>query len=302
MGTRYHRNGLAAYECSASRADHMATPTCRSISAVTVDEAVAGRLLEALNPEEVALALAAADEVTDRRSRRNRAAELQVERARYEAERAERAFDACEPENRLVARSLESRWEERLVALAEAEKALAATQATAPPLPSRSELEALTGDVASLWHAPTTSPRDRKRLLRTLVADVTLLPEPDFSKARIGVRWHTGAADELVVARRQAVTEYRRTDRGAIEMAGRLADLTNAEVARELNATGYKTGAGRPFDRMAVANMRHYHKIPQPGLLEEGELTVAEVARRLGIGHGSVTYWIAAAGCQHGVA
>ncbi|MHB1499274.1 MAG: hypothetical protein ACYCXN_15350, partial [Acidimicrobiales bacterium] len=77
------------------------------------------------------------------------------------------------------------------------------------------------------------------------------------------------------------------------EMAGRLADLTNAEVARELNATGYKTGAGRPFDRMAVANMRHYHKIPQPGLLEEGELTVAEVARRLGIGHGSVTYWIA---------
>jgi DNA invertase Pin-like site-specific DNA recombinase len=293
MGTRYHRNGLAAYECSASRADHMATPTCRSISAVTVDEAVAGRLLEALNPEEVALALAAADEVTDRRSRRNRAAELQVERARYEAERAERAFDACEPENRLVARSLESRWEERLVALAEAEKALAATQATAPPLPSRSELEALTGDVASLWHAPTTSPRDRKRLLRTLVADVTLLPEPDFSKARIGVRWHTGAADELVVARRQAVTEYRRTDRGAIEMAGRLADLTNAEVARELNATGYKTGAGRPFDRMAVANMRHYHKIPQPGLLEEGELTVAEVARRLGIGHGSVTYWIA---------
>ncbi|MHB1499328.1 MAG: recombinase family protein, partial [Acidimicrobiales bacterium] len=262
MGTRYHRNGLAAYECSASRADHMATPTCRSISAVTVDEAVAGRLLEALNPEEVALALAAADEVTDRRSRRNRAAELQVERARYEAERAERAFDACEPENRLVARSLESRWEERLVALAEAEKALAATQATAPPLPSRSELEALTGDVASLWHAPTTSPRDRKRLLRTLVADVTLLPEPDFSKARIGVRWHTGAADELVVARRQAVTEYRRTDRGAIEMAGWLADLTNAEVARELNATGYKTGAGRPFDRMAVANMRHYHKIP----------------------------------------
>jgi hypothetical protein len=81
ISTRYHRNGHAAYECSASRADQMATPTCRSISAVTVDKAVAERLLEALNPEEVALTLAAADEVTDRRARRSRAAELGVERA-----------------------------------------------------------------------------------------------------------------------------------------------------------------------------------------------------------------------------
>ena len=129
--------------------------------------------------------------------------------------------------------------------------------------------------------------------MRTLVADVTLLPEPDFSRARIGVRWHTGAADELVVARSQAVTEYRRTDRGAVELARRLADLPNAEVAQELNSAGYKTGAGRHFDRMAVANMRHYHKIPQPDLLKEGELTVAEVARRLGIRHESVIYWIA---------
>jgi hypothetical protein len=82
MSTRYHRGGHAAYECSASRADQTATATCRSISAVSVDEAVAERLLEALNPEEVALALAAADEVADRRARRSRAAELAVERAR----------------------------------------------------------------------------------------------------------------------------------------------------------------------------------------------------------------------------
>ena len=88
-----------------------ATAACRSISAVTVDDAVAERLLDALDPEQIALALAAADEVADRRARRSRAAELAVERARYEADRAERAFHACEPENRLVARTLESRWE-----------------------------------------------------------------------------------------------------------------------------------------------------------------------------------------------
>jgi DNA invertase Pin-like site-specific DNA recombinase len=293
MSTRYHRNGLAAYECSASRADQMGTPTCRSISAVTVDDAVANELLAALNPEEVALALAAADEVAERRTRQSRASELAVERARYQAERAERAFHGCEPENRLVARSLESRWEARLVALAEAERALAEVKAAAPALPSRAELEALTGDVSQLWHAPTTAPRDRKRLLRTLIADVTLLPEPDFAKARIGIRWHSGAGDEIVVARRQAVIEYRRTDPGAVELAHNLASLANRDIADRLNAAGYTTGAGRPFDNDAIASLRHYHHVQQPKLLEEGEVTVAEIARRLGVTHGAVIHWIA---------
>jgi len=88
------------------------------VRAATVDDAVAGALLAALAPDQLALALAAAGEVTARRARSIRAAELAVERARYQAERAERAFSACEPENRLVARSLEARWEARLVDLA----------------------------------------------------------------------------------------------------------------------------------------------------------------------------------------
>jgi DNA invertase Pin-like site-specific DNA recombinase len=292
MSTRYYWSGQAAYECTARRVDQMAAPTCRSISAVTVDEAVAERLLEALNPEEVALALAAADEVADRRARRSRAAELAVERARYEADRAERAFHACEPENRLVARSLESRWEQKLAALSDAEKTLAETNAALPPLPTRVELEALTVNMTALWNAPTTSPKDRKRLLRTLIADITLLPEPDFAKARIGIRWHTGATDEIVISRRQDVTQYRHTDPAAIDLARRLPHLTNSELAQRLNAAGYVTGAGKPFDRMAVTNMRHYHHIPQPGLLQDGETTVADIARRLGISDGAVIHWI----------
>jgi DNA invertase Pin-like site-specific DNA recombinase len=292
MSTRYHRNGHAAYECSASRADQMATPTCRSIAASSVDEAVAEALLDALNPNEVALALAAADEVAERRASRSRATELAVERARYEAERAERAFVVCEPENRLVARSLEVRWEARLEALAEAEKALAIEMAAAPELPGRAELEALTGDVAALWHAPTTTPRDRKRLLRTLVANVTLLPEPDLAKARIGILWHTGATDEIVAARRLRVTEYRRTDPAAIDLARRHANLSNTDLAEVLNDAGYLTGAGRVFDNDAVASLRHYRGVPQPQLLRDGEVTVADIARQLGITHGAVIHWI----------
>jgi hypothetical protein len=295
MSTHYRDSGFAYYECS-SRTDQMHTPTCRSITSDTVDNAVAERVLEALNPQEMALALAAADEVADRRHRRNRAAELAVElaaeRARYEAERAERAFHACEPDNRLVARNLESRWEARLVALAEAEKALTQAHTATPPLPSRAELEALTGDVVSLWHAPSTSPRDRKRLLRTLIADVSLLPEPDIAKARVGIRWHTGATDEIVVVRYQKVKQWGHTDPAAVEMVRSLAHLSNREIAEQLGRTGHTTGAGRPFRCREVANLRIYHNIPSAASLHDGTLAASQVATRLGVCTGTIINWI----------
>lgn len=125
-----------------------------------------------------------------------------VERARYDADRAERAFTQVEPENRLVDRTLETRWEAKLAALAEAEAALATARAVKPQVPDHDALRALAADLPRLWDSPTTSPRDRKRLLRTLVADVTLLLDQDFDVVPIGVRWHTGASDELIVERR----------------------------------------------------------------------------------------------------
>lgn len=114
MQILYSSAGKAMYDCSHARSDHTNTPACRSILATVVDAAVAQRVLAVVTPTEIVVALAAADEVVDRRDRSTRALELRVERARYEAARAERAFHHCEPENRLVARSLEHRWEDRL--------------------------------------------------------------------------------------------------------------------------------------------------------------------------------------------
>src|SRR5437773_4352704 len=221
MRTNYHTDQRPAYECS-SRADRLTTPTCRSVAAATVDAAVAAALLDALTPGQVALALSAADQVTDRHQRVSRAAELAVERARYEADRAERSFHQVEPENRLVASTLEARWESRLAALAEAEQSLEAARDLLPPLPSRAELEKLAADLPALWHAPTTSSKDRKRLLRTLIADVTLLPEPEQAKVRIGIRWHTGATDELSVARAIHPGTGKRSPSPAVEMVRQL--------------------------------------------------------------------------------
>ena len=121
---------------------------------------------------------------------------------------------------------------------------------------------------------------------------MTLLPEPDLAKARIGIVWHTGATDEIVVARRLRVTEYRRTDPAAIDLARRHANLSNTDLAEVLNAAGYLTGAGRIFDNDAVASLRHYRGVPQPQLLRDGEVTVADIARELDITHGAVIHWI----------
>ena len=290
--TNYHTDQRPAYECS-SRRDQLTTPSCRSVAAACVDAAVAGALLDALTPGQVALALSAADEVAGRHQRASRAAELAVERARYDADRAERAFCAVEPENRLVARSLEARWEARLAALTEAEQALQAAQDTLPPLPSRDDLEKLAADLPALWNAPTTSARDRKRLLRTLIADVTLLPEPDQAKVRIGIRWHTGATDVLIADRPLPPGPAKRSPSPAVEMVRRLGPTTDTrDLAERLNTAGLATGHGKPFDVAAVQWIRHAYKIPAPSPYTPGELSVAQAAGQLGCSTGVVYYWL----------
>jgi Recombinase/Recombinase zinc beta ribbon domain len=200
VGTRYdRRDRKVSYTCQVK--DSARTPQCRTIDASTVDNAVGELFLNTVTAQQIGSALTAAEEVVDRHTRTHRAAELAVQRARYDADRAERAFSNVEPENRLVARTLEFRWETKLAALAESEAALATPKATKPPLPATDSLRSLAGDLPRLWHADTTSPRDRKRLLRTLIADIALLPESDPHTMRVGVRWHTGATDELTIAR-----------------------------------------------------------------------------------------------------
>ena len=292
MSTRY-AGGQPYYECARARADHVATPDCRSVRSATVDDAVAAALLAAVSPDQLALALAAADEVTARRTRSLRAAELTVERAGYAAERAERAHAACEPENRLVARSLETRWEARLVELAQAQAALAAAAATQPPLPPADELAAAVADLPALWSAPTTSDRDRKRVLRTLLGDVMLRPGPTAQQLRVGLRWNSGATEELVVARMRPVTEWRRAAPAAVALARELGPrLTNLELAAALNAAGHRTGTGKAFDRTAACNLRYAYRIGSPDLLADGELTVRAVAERLDVAVGVVHGWL----------
>jgi excisionase family DNA binding protein len=291
--TTLHRREGSYYECGHSRADHINTPACRSVKATVVDELVAGRLLEAVAPQEIALALAAADEVADRRIRSTRAIELRVERARYEAIRAERAFHACEPENRLVARSLETRWEQKLHELADAEAELA-ERTTPAPEPSREQLQALARDIPKLWASDSTADRDRKRLLRALIADITITSQPTGRELAVGIRWRSGAAEQHRLERPKTRAEVVRTPAAAVDMTRQLAIThTNAQIAEQLNAAGITTSTGGQFAADHVQWIRWRHKIPYPSTwAHDGELTVAAVAARVGVSGGTIYDWI----------
>lgn len=293
MATSYKSKGQPFYHCTNYRSGNPANPSCRSLTVSVIDSVVATRLLETLSPEDVAQALAAVNEVADRRLRTTKAAELAVERARYEATRAERAFLACEPENRLVARSLESRWESMLVLLAEAEAALTKAQTKKAPLPPRNELESIVGNLSGLWNAPTTSDKDRKRLLRTLIADVTLISEPGSKEVRIGIHWCSGATEQLVVTRPPSAVDSRRTPINAIELITSFGQtMTDCQLVLELAKAGCVTGLGHPFGVKAVRWIRHIHRIPSPPPFAAGELSVKEVAHRLAVKEGTVRYLI----------
>src|SRR4051812_19877066 len=291
--TTLHRCEGSYYDCGHSRADHINTPACRSVKMTVVDELVTRRLLEAVAPEEIALALAAADQVAERRSRASRAVELRVERARYEAIRAERAFHACEPENRLVARNLEARWETKLHELAEAEAELA-EQSAPTPEPSREQIEQLARDLPRLWAAQTTSEKDRKRLLRALIADITITSQPTGRELNVGIRWRSGASEQHTIQRPKTRAEVIRTPAEAIELTRRLApEHTNAQIAEQLNAAGLRAGTGGPFTADHVQWIRWRHKISYPAsYAHDGELTVTQIAQRLGISNGTVYDWI----------
>ena len=288
MGVAYSSSGTAHYRCR-SRLDETHTPGCRSVSAALVDPLVERRLLQIVTPDQIALALAAAEELNQREARALRAFELRVERARYDASRAERAFHLCEPENRLVARSLEQRWEAKLAAVAEAETSLDSQRAQRRPLPNTADLKTLAADLTRLWNEPTTSPRDRKRVLRTLISDVTLTSDPAGDEIRVGIRWRAGAHEEHIAARTRM-----RTDHDAIELVKRrkLEGQRDTDIAAELRALGLRTARGHQFETRDVRNVRHSLGLARPSPLEPGELTVTQVAARLDVKPGTVYYWI----------
>lgn len=298
LTVRYAGNGglYPQYECNRGRRDGRTSwPGCRSLRADMVDEVVVARVLEALTPAHLELAAGALEEVEARREAERRRWRQRLDRLQYEADRAERQYEACEPENRLVARTLETRWNERLAELSYLEKEWTGRKREweRQEAPTREQVLTIAEDLPRLWNAPTTSAADRKRILRVLIEDVTIRSEPEGPEVELGLRWCGGATETLHLRRPPRMQDRIRTPPEVVESIRELAtSLTDEQIAERLNGQQRVSGKGRPFTRDAVRWIRFRHRIPGPRLYRDGELSVKEVAAHFGVSPNVVYYWI----------
>jgi hypothetical protein len=271
-----------------------------------VDRAITEAFLQVIGPAQIEAALALAAEVERDRAAVERQWDLRLERARYDAERAFRQYDLCEPENRLAARELERHWNQRLRAVAELETEYQREQAHGlAPLTAaeKATLRQLVGDVRALWAAVETRMEERKRLVRCLIREVVLLKDEQprgqggITTLRIG--WCSGAWNELRV-RRPSGADLAATPQRVLQRIRDLAqDHSDDQVAVLLNAEGLRTKRGLPWTYLRVGQIRFRHGIPTAcpivptgaGPRGDGLVPVEAVMAQVGISRSVVGYW-----------
>ncbi len=272
-----------------------------NVGGQAIDAAVAGAFLTALAPAALDACLAAAQQLEDGHDAALAQHRHHAEQARYNAARAERRYRAVDPGNRLVARGLETEWNTALQQVADAQAELARRETTRPRTLSpaeRAAILALGDDLEAVWAAPTTTDKDRKQLLRTLLDEVNITlrrddPEPG---AGLVLRWKGGAISELTVPLRRRQPKIR-TEEDTIALIRRLAaHYPDAVIAGILNRQHRTTARGLSFTASRVASLRTHRHIPchQPGGgPAEGELlNVTQAARELKIAPSTLLRWL----------
>jgi hypothetical protein len=295
------KNSTPGYYCATNCIVNGKGKHCLSVGGVQINKAVADAFLQAITPAGMEAAMAAEKDLEADREAALSQWRLQVERARYEAGRAERRYRAVDPENRLVAQTLEVEWEHRLNELASVKSELMRREAQRPKCltdEQRKKIRALGADLTSVWEADTTTDRDRKELLRTLLEEVIIALDRSVSCAHLTLRWRGEAISELDVNLRRPAPTIR-TDDDTIELVRRLAvHHPDAIIAGILNRQGRRAARGDRFTATKVCNLRRYWKIPRFESAKEpskGELVpVNKAAEILGVAASTVHRWLSA--------
>ena len=299
MGLSYGgstRARVYQYRCSRARAQQGGSD-CQVIGGKRIDQTVVDVFLEATMPCAADAARLANEEAHRESEALRQYWAHQIERVQYEAQRAERQYMVVEPENRVVARELERRWEQSLTELervrVEAKQAVAS-----PELLSLDDLEKvhlLGQGLQAVWHSDSTTNRDRKRLLRCLIEEVQLSTAEEHYAVRIV--WKGGATTERELVRGPAGWA-RRTSEDTVELVRQLAaQFDDAQIARILNKQGRRSGLDIPFTQAAIASLRGKNKIPKCATIaitdpRYGPFNAEQAARELGVTMGTVHRWL----------
>jgi DNA invertase Pin-like site-specific DNA recombinase len=305
-GRRLHvhyrgRNSAPGYHCAGKDLVNGRGVYCLNVGGTVIEQAVAKAFLEAVTPAAVEATMLSVQQLQLNHDAALSQWRLEVERARYEAERAERRYRAVEPENRLVARGLETEWEKRLRDLATAEGELRRREQQRPNPIGPEQLKCiqmLGSDIRQVWSAAAITDRDRKELLRTLLEEVIFNLKRAEGQAHLTLRWRGGAITMLDVPVPRFKPMGPRTDEDTISLLRRLAALYPDEViAGILNRQGRKTATGERFTANQVGSLRRYRGIPRfqpPAEPPTGELvSIRKAAQILGMNTSSIHRWLA---------
>lgn len=302
LRTHYRgRNTTPGYHCAGKNIVNGRGVYCLNIGGIQIDEAVANAVLDALSPAAFDATLRAAQQLESDHDAALAQWRLAVERTRYDAQRAERRYQAVDPENRLVARGLETEWEKRLRELEQAQAELARREQARPRELSpdeRQRIQTLGTDLKLVWSAPTTTERDKKELLRALLEEVIIAVERAEFRAHLTLRWKGGMINELDVSLPRSNPAHNRTDEDTVSLVRRLAELyPDTVIAGILNRQQRTTGTGKRFTANDVGNLRRHRKIARfapPAVPLQGDLvSVIKAAAALGIAASTLHRWLA---------
>jgi DNA invertase Pin-like site-specific DNA recombinase len=257
MQTRY--TPTLRYDCQRHALDYAAS-ACQSLVGEPLEQLVSAQILQVVTPAGLELSRRAAHDCERERSTLDRHWRLRVERARQHADRAFRQYNAVEPENRLVARTLERQWEEALLAqrtLEEEYHRFQQTQPTRLSAAERAQIDILAQDLPALWHSPQTSVTDKRQVVRLLLQRVVVWAPAASQNVKVQLHWTGGMLTEHHVTR--SVAAWRQvSDLDALLEQLRqwqVAQWTSSHMAEELNATGRRTPHGQPFTAATVRQL-----------------------------------------------
>jgi DNA invertase Pin-like site-specific DNA recombinase/DNA-binding transcriptional MerR regulator len=304
MTTRYPGDKKPSYQCHEfylKTLGELPDP-CGRIAAATLDDLVAREVLRALEPAALELSMHAIENAEQERQRLHDQWRQRLERARQEVTRAERQYQLAEPENRLVVRTLEARWEEALKKQRreqeEYDRFLAKLPATLSDT-DRRRIVALSQDVTRLWHAGGTSAIDRKQIIRCLVERVVLVADRSTEMNEVTIVWQGGMETKHQIARPvgsfEQLKDYRRLTKRIRELHGAGHHL--AQIAETLNREGFSPPRRRGvFTESGIADFARrlglLGELFQDGLLEESEWWIPDLARKLKVISVKIHYWV----------
>jgi DNA invertase Pin-like site-specific DNA recombinase len=298
LTVRYTGNGgiYPCYLCNRLRRDGSASKDCMSFRCDLLDSAIAEEVLKALQPAEIELALAALQELESRDRTISRQWQMRLERAEYEAALAERRYQEVDPSQRLVAGTLERRWNDALLHLEDLKKQAAEflhQEARVATPEQKAKVLALARDLPRVWHAPTTQAKDRKRMLRLLIQDITVEKSLRPKQLLAHIRWQGGACTDICVQLPPNIADRVRYPAAVVDRVRHLAQsLPDGDIADCLNQEGQVSALGKPFTGSMIQWIRYRYQIPRATLVRPEELTVQQVAERFRVSPNVVYYWI----------